>query len=168
MTFNSVRALVGLSANVVPGDVRANGSYDVGGPTESASFPDANQIYSIKVTGQANDASLAVETGTLTLSGAGTLLGGDGKDPDGQTVDLALLYALLIKNTGASSLTVVASTWGGADGAPVSEIEVPAGGVYYQSIPAGNDTSVTPILLFGDGGDTAMAYEIVALGKITA
>lgn len=168
MTFNSVRALVGLSANVVPADVRANGSYDIGGPTESGSFPDANQIYSIKVTGQAGDASLVVDTGVLTLSGAGTLLGGDGLDPDGQTVNFGLLYALLVKNTGAVSLTLVTSTWGGTDGSPVSEIEIPAGGVYYQSIPDGNDTTGTPVLLLGNGGDSALAYEIVALGKIPA
>jgi hypothetical protein len=171
MTLNSARGISAISVDVTPGDVRSGGSYSIGGPSQSSDFDDANQVYTIKVTGLEDEAALFVDTGVMDFSAEGVLLGGAGKDPDGQTINMGLLYALQIKNTGATDLAVIAvasPAWGGTNGAPVSSIKIAAGGVYYQSIPAGNDLTGSPVLQFGTGGNLDQAFEVVVLGKIPA
>ena len=107
MTINSARSTAQLFAQVTPGDPTASGSYEMGATGSRLNFTDVNQVYALKVSNQGGDGDLNLKTGTYTTAGGATFAGGDGKDPDGQDVDLTNIYGIQVINTGDADLTIM-------------------------------------------------------------
>ncbi len=162
MTLDSVSATTRLSATVTPADPLSSGTYDIGAGSLRHSFPAANQIYSLKVSAQEGPASLDLQGGALSPIVGGQSAGGEGKDPDGQPIDLDTIYALRIQNTGSTELEIAAEDWEGST--PFfTDIVIPVGGDVVFIAPDGNLISEA-VLSIGTT-DKTFSWEAVILGK---
>ena len=162
MTFSSVTAAARLSATIIPGDPRSSGTYQIGATAQRHSISEANQIFSIKCSAVVDTAALDLTTGILTLSAGGSQAGGDGKDPDGQTVDLDTIYGIHILNTGEDILPITVDAWTGSD-AIIGDCSIPSGGELLIVNADGSAITAADIT-FGLIG--TYSYEAVIVGKI--
>jgi len=164
MTINSAKGSARLLVDIIPGDPLASGTYQIGSDAGQVDLAAVDQIYPIKVSGQAATATLIIKTGVLTLSGAGTKLGGAGVDPDGQTIAITKLYAIQIKNTSIAELKINLPVF--AASKPFTSNILQPGATFHQTIPGSVNIAPTDAMIFGEAGITGLSYEVLLLGKI--
>jgi len=165
MTLSQASASLRLSATVDPADPLSSGTYELGGGSSLYSFPDANQVYTGKVSNLDSTGDINIKTATANLP-VGTVISGlGGEDADGAAVDLSEIYGLKIKNLGADDLAVEVSSWTGSN--PMVEFgNVPPGGELIVVDPAGRPITLCS-LDFAPGGQDG-AFEIAVIGKTSA
>lgn len=166
MTINSARSTAQLFAQVTPGDPTASGSYEMGATGSRLNFTDVNQVYALKVSNQGGDGDLNLKTGTYTTAGGATFAGGDGKDPDGQDVDLTNIYGIQVINTGDADLVIDLGSWTPGASPFAGLITVAAGSPFLIAIRDGQ--AITTGNLNIDTVTDNVSYEIIVLGKTGA
>jgi len=151
-------------ASIIPADPLASGAYEVGSSRNPTAFADVNQVFAITGTDIAGSLTLDLQAGTLTGATGGTLTGGDGKDPDGEDVNLAKLMVFHIRNTGANPINFENSTHTGTDRKIIEFLSIHPGGEALITAPDGSDFTAQTLDVFEpDAG--IFSFEMCVIGE---
>ncbi len=152
-------------ATVNPDDPFAVGSYTIGNSSSNATISTVDQLFTIDATDVTGTASIDLQNGLQGGSTGGTIAGGDGKDPDGNSVNLSEIMAFHLRNTGLTVVKITGGSFVGADQMIIGEVEVHPGGEVLISAPTGSAFTNQEIDVY-DPALGSCSFELMVVGKI--
>lgn len=170
----NVSAMIGAFAQaaVVPGDAVSRGSYEIGMRKSVHSFSAVDQVYSVSVNEVTGQGLLDLCLGELTLFSGGSIVGGDGKDADGQDVALSKVHAIHWRNKGEKPVGMALIGSNGTGPAPFSSVvSIPVGGeiLFAAATPYDYDSLVVqiedadpPVV----GGPDPISFDLTVFGAL--
>lgn len=167
MTIYSATIIAQAQALVEPADAAASGRYGIGMKRQVSRFAEVDQVWSCSVVGRTGSGDCVLFAGTVTGHTGGSQVGGDGLDPDGQTVAFSTLSVLHFRNTGNEPISIsrTASSVTGVD--LFGQLRIEPGGEVLFSNPGGADHDGFEFeILDADGGNDALSYEMTVFGSL--